>query len=346
MQYRKLGTTGIDVSALCLGTMTWGEQNTEKEAHGQLDYAASEGINFIDAAEMYPVPPRAETQGLTETFIGTWLKSRKNRDKVVIATKVVGPDEGFVHVRGELPRLNRKHIHHAVDASLKRLQTEYIDLYQLHWPERTTNYFGQLGYRHVEEPQVVSLEETLTVMDGLVKAGKIRHVGISNETPWGAMSYLKLSEAKHVARVASIQNPYNLLNRTFEIGLAEIAMREQCGLLAYSPLAFGILSGKYIGGTRPPKARLTLYSRFKRYTNALGEAATSRYVSIARHHNLSPAQMSLAFINQQPFVTANIIGATTMEQLRENIASIDLTLSPDLLAEIEAVHQDIPNPCP
>ncbi|MFO1242244.1 MAG: NADP(H)-dependent aldo-keto reductase [Rickettsiales bacterium] len=346
MQYRKLGTTDISVSLICLGTMTWGEQNTEADAHAQMDYATGEGVNFFDAAEMYPVPPRAETQGATERFIGSWLKARGKRDKVILATKVVGPDEGFKHVRGEMPRLNKDHIHRALDASLMRLQTDYIDLYQLHWPERTTNYFGQLGYRHVDNEDTVSLEESLHVLHEIVRSGKVRAIGISNETPWGMMTFLKLSETKKYTRIVSIQNPYNLLNRSFEVGLAECSMREGCRLLAYSPMAFGMLSGKYIGGTRPPKSRLTLFSRFQRYTNPLGQAATERYVELARRYELSPAQMSLAFINQKPFVTSTIIGATTLEQLKENIDSVNVKLSDEVLAEIDAIHQDIPNPCP
>lgn len=346
MKTRILGTSDIEVSQICLGTMTWGEQNTEEEAHAQMDYAIGEGVNFFDAAEMYPVPPRQDTQGATEQFIGSWLAKSKKRHKVVVATKVVGPDEGFVHIRGEMPRLNQDHIHRAVHASLERLQTDYIDLYQVHWPERTTNYFGQLGYHHVEDERTEPIEETLEVLHGLVRSGKVRAIGISNETPWGLMTYLKLAEIKKYSRIVSIQNPYNLLNRTFEVGLAECAIREQCGLLAYSPMAFGMLSGKYIGGVKPPKARLTLYSRFQRYTNPLGRAATERYAAIARRHGISPAHMSLAFIQQQPFVTSTIIGATTMEQLKENISSADIRLDDEILREIEAVHQDIPNPCP
>lgn len=346
MKYNTLGSSNLSVSQICLGTMTWGEQNTESEAHEQMDYAVNEGVNFFDAAEMYPVPPRPETQGATERFMGSWLKENKNRHKIVVATKVVGPDDGFIHIRGEMPRLNKDHIHRAVEASLERLQTDYIDLYQVHWPERTTNYFGQLGYHHTEDKDAVAIEETLEVLHGLVRSGKVRFIGISNETPWGMMEYLKLAETKKYTHIVSIQNPYNLLNRTFEVGLAECAIREECGLLAYSPLAFGMLSGKYIGGTKPPRARLTLFSRFQRYTNPLGQAATERYVSIARRHGISPAKMSLAFIRQQPFVTSTIIGATTQQQLKENIDSAEMILDEDVIKEIDAVHQDIPNPCP
>lgn len=345
MQYCPLGNTGLQVSLLCLGTMTWGEQNTEAEGHAQLDCAVSRGINFIDVAEMYPVPPKAETQGATERILGTWLdKHRGERDKYIIATKVTGKSEAFPYLR-DGPRLSRAHIMEAVDGSLKRLQTDYIDLYQLHWPERSTNCFGQLGYEHREEA-VVPLEESLSAMDELVQAGKIRHVGISNETPWGVMECLRLAKEKHLPRVVSVQNPYNLLNRTYEIGLAEMSIREQCGLLAYSPLAFGMLTGKYEHGAKPEGARLSMFSRFQRYQNERGKSATRRYVELARKHGISPAKMALAYINSRPFLTSNIIGATTLEQLRENIDSMDITLSPDILSGIEQIHQETPNPCP
>ncbi|MCE8053894.1 NADP(H)-dependent aldo-keto reductase [Billgrantia desiderata] len=343
MQTRPLGDTGIEVSRLCLGTMTFGEQNSESDAHDQLDRAVAFGINFIDAAEMYPVPPRAETQGRTEAYIGSWLKRRESRDDVIIATKVTGP--GLEHIRGG-PRLNREHIHQAIDASLERLQTDYVDLYQLHWPERSTNYFGRLGYEHDEEENAVSLEETLGVLKELVDAGKVRAIGLSNETPWGVMKALQLAERLGLPRVASIQNPYNLLNRSFEVGLAEIAHRENVGLLAYSPLAFGVLSGKYLDGARPENARLTLFERFKRYTSPLAEQATRAYVDIAREHDLDPAQMALAFVNSRSFLTSNIIGATTMEQLEDNLASESLKLEQSVLEAIEEVHRRIPNPCP
>lgn len=346
MQTRTLGRTGLKVSLICLGTMTWGEQNTEAEAHEQMDYALAHGINFFDAAEMYPVPPKAETQGLTEKYIGTWLAARKCRDKIILATKVVGyGGPGGSYIRPDVC-LDKKNIIAAVDSSLKRLQTDYIDLYQLHWPDRTTNYFGQLGYVHVADEKTVPLEETLSALADVVKAGKVRHVGLSNETPWGAMTYLKLAETKGLPRMASIQNPYNLLNRSYEIGLSEISIREECGLLAYSPLAFGVLSGKYLGGAKPPKGRLTLYSRFQRYTNAHATAATERYVMIAKDAGLDPAQMALSYVNSRDFVTSNIIGATTMAQLKSNIDSAHVKLNADVLAAIEAVHKDIPNPCP
>lgn len=345
MQQRKLGRTDIDVSLICLGTMTWGEQNTEQEAFKQLDFATAEGINFIDAAEMYPVPPRAETQGLTETYLGNWLARRGRRDDLVIASKVAGPGNGLTYLRNG-PRLTREHILEACDASLKRLQTDYIDLYQVHWPDRSTNFFGKLGYQHNPDETFTPIEETLRALDELVQAGKVRHIGLSNETPWGAMEYLRLSRELDLPRVASIQNPYNLLNRSFEVGMAEIAHREQAGLLAYSPLAFGMLSGKYLGGQWPEKARLTLYERFSRYTSGRGADATRAYVDLARQHGLSPVQMALAYVNSRDFLTANIIGATTMEQLKENIGSARVTLSPQVLEAIEALHQEFTYPCP
>ncbi|PCM43704.1 NADP(H)-dependent aldo-keto reductase [Marinobacter sp. ANT_B65] len=345
MQTRKLGNTDIDVSLICLGTMTWGEQNTEQDAFEQLDYATSEGVNFIDAAEMYPVPPRPETQGLTETCLGNWLAKRNRRDDLVIASKVAGPGNGLSYLRNG-PRLTREHIIEACDASLKRLQTDYIDLYQVHWPDRNTNFFGKLGYEHDPQEKFTPIEETLAALGELVDAGKVRHIGVSNETPWGVMEYLRLAGEKGLPRIVSIQNPYNLLNRSFEVGTAEIAHREQTGLLAYSPLAFGMLSGKYMGGKWPEKARLTLYERFSRYTNERSADATRAYVELARQNNLSPVQMALAYVNSRGFVTSNIIGATTMEQLQENIGSHSVDLSPDTLEAIEAIHQEFTYPCP
>ncbi|XKE45096.1 NADP(H)-dependent aldo-keto reductase [Halomonas organivorans] len=343
MQTRPLGQTGLEVSRLCLGTMTFGEQNTEAEAHEQLDRAVAFGINFIDAAEMYPVPPRPETQGLTEAYIGSWLKGRGSRDDVIIATKATGP--GLEHIRGG-PRLTRDQLHRAVDDSLSRLQTDYIDLYQLHWPDRRANYFGRLGYTPDPEESLTPLEESLSALQELVEAGKIRAVGLSNETPWGVMRALHLADTLGLPRVASVQNPYSLLNRTFEVGLAEIAHREGVGLLAYSPLAFGKLSGKYLDGARPEGARLTRYDRFQRYDTPLADEAVRAYVDIAREHDLDPARMALAYVNSRPFLTSNIIGATTMEQLESNLDSESLRLSDEVIEAIEAVHRRIPNPCP
>ncbi len=343
MQMRPLGNTGIEVSRLCLGTMTYGEQNCEAQAHDQLDRAVAFGINFIDTAEMYPVPPKGETQGRTEAYIGSWLTRRGRRDDLIIATKAAGP--GLDHIRGG-PRLTREHLHQAIDASLARLQTDHVDLYQLHWPDRRTNFFGKLGYVHDDQEDATALEETLSALKELVDAGKVRAIGLSNDTPWGVMRALHLADTLGLPRVASVQNPYNLLNRSFEVGLAEIAHRENVGLLAYSPLAFGMLSGKYLDGARPAGARLTLFERFQRYTNPLAEQATRDYVTIALEHGHDPAQMALAYVNSRSFLTSNIIGATTMEQLESNLVSESLTLDQPVLEAIEAVHQRIPNPAP
>ena len=346
MNQRPLGKTDLRVSELCLGTMTFGEQNSEADAFAQLDRAVDAGINFIDTAEIYPVPPRAETQGATERFIGNWLAARGGRERLIIASKAAGPGDWIDYLRMPGRRLDRANIEAAVDASLARLRTDYLDLYQLHWPDRETNYFGQLGYKHPEQDDSVPLLETLQVLADLVRAGKIRHVGLSNETPWGAMRLLALAETHGLPRMVSIQNPYSLLNRSFEVGLAEVAMREQCGLLAYSPLAFGMLSGKYLNGARPAGARLTLFSRFDRYSNPQAEWATAEYCAIARRHGLDPAQMALAFVTSRPFVTSNIIGATTLEQLESNLGSVELRLNQEVLDEIEAVHRRQPNPSP
>ncbi len=345
MEFRRLGRSDLEVSSLGLGTMTWGEQNSEAEAFAQIDRAKAAGINFIDTAEMYPVPPRPETYATTERYIGNYFKARGDRADWVLATKIAGPGNGIGHIRDGHLRFNRQHIRTAVDASLQRLQTDWIDLYQLHWPERSTNFFGQLGYCH-RESDFTPLEETLQALDDEVKAGRIRHIGLSNETPWGTMKYLQLAESRGWPRPVSIQNPYNLLNRSFEIGLAEIAIREQCGLLAYSPLAFGMLSGKYENGARPANARITLFQRFSRYTNPQAQAACSRYVALAREHGLAPAQMALAYVTAQPFVTSNIIGATSLEQLEANLASAEMKLSAEVLAGIEAIHTQQPNPAP
>lgn len=345
MRYTTLGRTDIKVSRICLGTMTWGQQNSESEAHAQLDRALAAGINFIDTAELYPVPPKAETQGRTEAYIGSWLQQRGCRDQVVLASKVTGPAERAQHIRTNL-RLDRHNIEAAIDTSLQRLRTDYLDLYQLHWPDRPANYFGQLGYTHSADEQPIPIEETLTVMGDLVRAGKVRQVGISNETPWGAMEYLRVAKELDLPRIVTIQNPYNLLNRSFEIGLAEIAHREDVGLMAYSPLAFGMLSGKYAAGAKPAGARLTLWSYFDRYANPQALAAAEAYVNLARTHELSPAQMALAYVNSRPFLTANIIGATDLAQLEENIASDEITLSEELLAGIDAIQKEHPNPAP
>lgn len=348
MEYRRLGHTDIQVSVICLGTMTFGEQNTEAEAHAQLDYAVAHGVNFIDAAELYPVPPRGETQGRTEQYIGTWLQRSGKREQVILASKVAGPGpkDWIGHVRGG-PKLNAQHIQQAIDGSLQRLQTDYLDLYQVHWPSRSTNYFGKLGYQYARDNHHESVQETLTTLSALVKAGKVRYIGISNETPWGTMTYLNLAQSLGLEKIVSVQNPYSLLNRTYEIGMAEIAHREGVGLLAYSPLGFGVLSGKYLDGQQPDGARLTRWGNyFTRYTSPNAQQITRQYVALARAHSLDPAQMALAYVNSRPFLTANIIGATTMTQLHSNIASIDLNLSAEVLQGIEAIHALHPNPCP
>ena len=348
MEYRNLGRTDIKVSVIGMGTMTFGEQNTEADGHAQLDYALDRGVNLIDTAEMYSVPPRAETYGSTERIVGAWLKKSGKRDKIILCTKVAGPTRGLQidHVRGGQTALDRKNIFAAVDTSLQRLLTDYIDVYQLHWPDRTTNFFGRMGYKHVENEDAVPIEETLGALNELVRAGKIRYVGLSNETPWGMHRYLQLAETRDLPRIVSIQNPYNLLNRSFEIGLAEMAIREQVGLLAYSPTAFGALGGKFLNGARPPQSRVVRWARFARYSGEIAERATASYVDIARRHGLDPIQMALAFVNRQRFLTSNLIGATTMEQLKTNLGSIDVTLSDEVLKEIEAAHRAQPNPCP
>ncbi len=342
MKYKNLGNTKLKVSQICLGTMTFGEQNNEKEAHQQLDYCISEGVNFIDTAEMYAIPPKAETQGKTEEIIGTWLSKRKDRDKVYIATKVAGP--GMEYVRGG-SRLSKKHIFQAVDDSLKRLKTDYIDLYQTHWPERKSNYFGRLGYEYSDD-MGVPIEETLDAMSQLVKSGKVRYIGISNETSWGTSKHLELHRDKGFEKIMSIQNPYSLLNRIYEIGLAEISQHESVGLLAYSPLGFGQLTGKYINKT-DKKSRLGLYGDwFTRYSNNECLNAVKKYAKVADKHNLSLTHLALAFVNSRPFVTSNIIGATTIDQLKENIESININLSDEVLDEINEIHEMQPNPAP
>ena len=346
MEYNKLGQTDIEVSRICLGTMTWGEQNTEKEAHEQLDYAIESGINFIDVAEMYPVPPREETYGLTESYIGNWLSKRKDRDKIILASKVAAKAEWLPYIRGGQIKLDKKNIVQALEDSLRRLKTDYIDLYQMHWPDRDTNFFGKLAYYHAPEKDGIPIAETLAVLDRLVKQGKIRAIGISNETPWGCAEYLRISREKELPRIVSIQNPYNLLNRTFEIGISEFSHREQVGLLAYSPLAFGALSGKYLNNQKPEGARLTLFERFNRYLNPQATKATEAYVNLAKKNDLDPSQMALSYVSSRPFLTSNIIGATSMEQLKMDIESINIELSDDVIKDIESIHEKIPNPAP
>jgi aryl-alcohol dehydrogenase-like predicted oxidoreductase len=344
MKLHPLGATDVRVSEIALGTMTWGEQNSEADAHAQMDYAVAQGVNFFDAAEMYPVPPKAETQGRTEQYIGSWFQRSGRRRDIVLATKVTGPGD-MPWLRGGA-RLDRQSVRAACEASLKRLRTDWIDLYQVHWPERNTNFFGKLGYAPRDESHATPIEETLSALAELQNAGKVRHIGISNETPWGVAEYLRLAREKALPRVVSIQNPYSLLNRSFEVGLAEFAHREQVGLLAYSPLAFGVLSGKYLGGQRPTGARLTLFSRFQRYTNPEAEAATAEYVRLAHANGLDPAQMALAYVNSRPFLTATIVGATTLPQLEVNIGSAALRLSAEVLSAIDNIHRRYTIPCP
>ncbi|WP_447877669.1 NADP(H)-dependent aldo-keto reductase [Serratia fonticola] len=346
MQYHRIPHSSLEVSVLGLGTMTFGEQNSEADAHAQLDYALAAGINLIDTAEMYPVPPRPETQGLTEQYIGSWIKARGNRDKIVLASKVSGPIRG--NDAGIRPQqaLDRKNIRAALDASLKRLNTDYLDLYQLHWPQRTTNCFGKLNYQYTDEKATIPLLETLEALTEQVRAGKIRYIGVSNETPWGVMRYLQLAEKHELPRIVSIQNPYSLLNRSFEIGLAEISQHEGIELLAYSSLAFGTLSGKYLNGAKPAGARNTLFSRFTRYSSAQSQAAISEYVALAKKHGLDPSQMALAFVRQQPFVASTLLGATTLEQLKINIDSFDVVLNEEVLQALEEIHSRFTIPAP
>jgi len=347
MEYRKLGNTDIDVSVICLGTMTWGQQNTREEAFEQMDYALSQGVNFIDTAELYAIPPKAETYGRTEEIIGAWLQSRGKREQIVLASKIAGPGEDWIpHIRNGRTRFNRIDIPSALDASLQRLHTDYLDLYQLHWPQRAANFFGKLGFETPADEQITPLLETLEALAEQVKAGKIRYIGLSNETPWGVMQFLHYAEQAGLPRVVSVQNPYSLLNRTYEIGLAEISWREKVGLLAYSPLGFGVLSGKYLEGARPAGARLTLFPDYTRYSNEAAIAATVQYVALARQHRLDPAQMALAYVNSRAFLTSTIIGATTMAQLKSNIGSIKLTLPANVLKAIEAIHLAHSNPSP
>jgi aryl-alcohol dehydrogenase-like predicted oxidoreductase len=346
MQYRELGRTGVKVSRLCLGTMTFGEQNSEAEGHAQMDYARDCGINIVDASEVYPVPAKVETQGRTETIIGSWLASRGQRDKVMIATKVAGRGKmTWLRQDGSPTRQSRAQIREAVEGSLERLRTDYIDLYQLHWPDRPMRVFEGLNYLHLEGDSH-PVHEILSVLGRLVTEGKVRFVGLSNESPWGVMSFLKAAEQHELPRPVSIQNAFNLVNRTFEMGLSEVAHREQVGLLGYSPLGQGYLSGKYEGGELPPNSRKRLFDRLGRYEKGNGPRAISAYVAFAKRHGLDPAQMAIAFAASRPFMTSVIIGATTMEQLKTDIVAADLTLSAEVLADIEQIHLDYPNPCP
>ncbi len=346
MDYRQLGRTDIKVSELCLGTMTWGEQNSESEAHAQMDCAIDGGINIFDAAELYPIPPKRETQGRTEAYIGSWLAAGNARDKVILTSKVMGRSKNdWFRDDGSPCRLSPAQIREALEKSLERLQTDYIDLYQVHWPDRPLKVMGVLEYEH-EEGESHAIDETLGVLGKFVEEGKVRVIGISNETPWGAMSYLRESQLHGLPRIASVQNAYSLVNRAFEVGLAEIAHREDVGLLAYSPLAQGYLTGKYENGALPPKSRKALFDRAARYESPQGLEAISAYVKLAKEHGLDPAQMALKFAASRPFVTTAIFGATTMDQLKSNMASIDVELSDGVLEGIEKIHRSYTNPCP
>nr|WP_315144310.1 NADP(H)-dependent aldo-keto reductase [uncultured Flavobacterium sp.] len=345
MKYTTLPNTDIQVSKICLGTMTFGQQNTEAEGHAQMDYALEQGVNFFDTAEMYSVPARQETYGSTERILGTWFQKTGNRDKVVLASKIAGPNPNFTYMR-EKNDFSPASIQYALDKSLERLQTDYIDLYQLHWPERKTNFFGQRGFKVQDDAWEDNIHAVLETLNGFIQQGKIKHIGLSNETPWGIMRFLEESKYHNLPRIKTVQNPYSLLNRLYENGSAEIGIRENVGLLAYSPMAFGVLSGKFLTGESHPNARINLFPQFSRYNSEQSAAATRLYNEIAQQNGLTLTQLALAFIEQQPFVTSTIIGATTMEQLKENIDTINVTLSEELLQAIDAVQAKIPDPAP
>ncbi|AOW08904.1 aldo/keto reductase [Flavobacterium gilvum] len=345
MKYNNLPNTDIKVSKICLGTMTFGQQNTESEGHAQMDYAFEKGINFFDTAEMYSVPGRKETYGSTEKIIGTWFKKTGKREEVVLASKIAGPNPGLSYVRENMD-FSPESIALSIDKSLTRLQTDYIDLYQLHWPERKTNFFGQRGFKSQNDSWEDNIRSILETLDGFIKQGKIRHIGVSNETPWGIMRFLEESKYQNLPKIKTIQNPYSLLNRTFEIGNAEVCMRENVGLLAYSPLGFGRLTGKYLAGGSHPNSRIELFPQLARYNSEKSAEATKLYQEVAHKNGLTLTEMALAFVTQQTFVSSNIIGATTMDQLKENVATIDLVLSDEILKEIDAVQAIIPDPAP
>ena len=345
MKYTTLPNTEIKVSKICLGTMTFGQQNTEAEGHEQMDYALEKGVNFFDTAEMYSVPAREETYGSTEKILGTWFKKTGRREEVVLASKIAGPNPNFTYMRDKND-FSPASIKYALDNSLQRLQTDYLDLYQLHWPERKTNFFGQRGFTVQEDAWEDNIHAVLDTLGDLIKEGKIKHIGLSNETPWGIMRFLEESKYNHLPRVKTVQNPYSLLNRLFENGSAEICMRENVGLLAYSPMAFGVLSGKFLSGENHPNSRLNLFPQMARYNSAQCAEATRLYQEIAHENGLTLTELSLAFIEQQSFLTSTIIGASTMEQLKENINTIKVTLSEDVLQAINAVQSLIPDPAP
>lgn len=345
MQYKMLAGTDLNVSRICLGTMTYGKQNTIQQAFEQLDFAVAQGVNFIDTAELYPVPTSADTRCLTEEYIGQWISARGNREKLIIGTKVCGPAPMVEYLRDNICH-DEKNIRAAVEGSLKRLNTDYIDLYQLHWPDRQTNFFGQLGYEHNTHHDGTPLLETLRVLKQLVDEGKVRYVGVSNESPWGVMSFLQLAKEFDLPRISSVQNAYSLLNRTDEIALAEVLYRENIALLPYSPLGFGVLSGKYLDGALPKNSRLDLFPQYARYQTPNGVIATKQYVELAREYAINPAQLAIAFVASRPFVGSTIIGATNIEQLSIAIDAIDVHLSSQILEGIESIHNAAHNPCP
>ncbi len=346
MKFKKLGNTDLDVSLICLGTMTYGEQNTQEEGFEQMDYAVKNGINFFDTAELYAIPPKEKTYGKTEEIIGNWFKERNNRKKIILATKIAGP--GLKWIRGGGQQFSPKSIEEALNNSLKRLKTDYIDLYQLHWPERNTNYFGELNYEHdIGEKKWNSFDSILKILKKFIDQGKVRYIGLSNETPWGFSKFLKIAEEKKLPRIVSVQNPYNLVNRSYEIGMSEISIRESAGLLAYSPLAAGYLTGKYRNNQMPKNSRMDLfYDNYPRYHNERTYKAVDEYFKVAQKHRVSLAQLSQAFVNSRDFVTSNIIGATNMKQLKENIDSINISLNQEIMGEINSIHENIPNPAP
>ena len=347
MIYSKLGNTNIEVSKICLGTMTFGEQNTESEAHDHLNFALDNGVNFIDTAEMYPVPPNAKTQGLSEKYIGSWLKKNKKRKDIILASKVTGPMPDFTYIRNPL-QIDKQNIEEAICHTLKRLNTDYLDLYQIHWPQRQTNYFGKLNFINNQEDEnkiIDNIFESYETLNNLIISGKVRTIGLSNDTSWGVMKFIEIAKQKSLHKIVTVQNPYSLLNRLYEINMSEISQMENVKLLAYSPLGFGILTGKYLKAS-PKNARLTLWKRFDRYSNKNSKKATVKYIEIAKKFGISPTQMALSFVNQQPFITSNIVGATNITQLKENINSIGIKLSDEILKEIELIHTQYPNPAP
>ena len=345
MKFKKLGNTDLDVSLICLGTMTWGTQNTEKDAFEQMDYSISQGVNFFDTAEIYSVPPTSDSYGKTEVMIGNWFEKRKNRDKIILASKVAGP--GCDWIRGGGNNFDEKKIGEAIDGSLKRLKTDYIDLYQLHWPERSTNFFGRRDYSYNnKEGEWNSFENILDALGKYIKSGKIRYIGMSNETPYGLSRYLEISKNKDAPRMMSVQNPYSLVNRTYEIGMSEISIRQKCGLLVYYPLAAGALSGKYRNGEMPKNSRMALFKGWERHLNPLAMRAYDEYYKLAKDFNLTMVQLAQSFVNSRPFVTSNIIGATTMEQLKENIDSVNIDFTDEMMERVDKIHNENPNPSP